>query len=427
MEHCVKEVLVEYLNNYGLVSPHQHGFLKNRSSLTNLLTCLNKWIDLLNENKLVDVVYFDLQKAFDSVVHSKLLAKCAAYGIDGPLYRYLKCFLTKRKQRVIINKSKSEWTPVVSGVPQGTVLGPILFLIYINDISVGLISSTYVYYADDTKVFNSFSRSELRSEHLQLDVQKLFDTVHKWQLKVHPGKSSVLQIGSFRNTENHPKYSINGNDLDYKSIQKDLGIYMTGDLRFSYHCGRIAAKASSICGLITRAFSSKHLTFMKKMFVTRVRPILEYNSEIWNPSFKKDIDKIESVQRTFTKKIHSLKDLSYNERLVACGLELLELRRLKRDLILVFKIFRNLIDLDFNSFFYLAHLSGTRGHRYKLYPKFVKSSRALFSFSHRVVHAWNSLPVLVIESRTLQTFKLRLNNMSSDLIMYMKGSAVRNV
>ena len=198
--------------------------------------------------------------------------------------------------------------------------------------------------------------------------------------------------------ENKPQYVVNNVKIPVVKCMKDLGVYISSDLKFSVHCSKIAAKASQTVGLILRAFASKNMSFMVKMYTSRVRPILEYNCELWSPHDLQDIDNIESVQRSYTRRIFGLESMSYPQRLTICKLEPLELRRLKRDMIFVYKIKNGLVKLDFNNFFRFAPDVGTRGHRYKLYPINVSTQRSLSSFAHRVVNTWNKLPDVVVES-----------------------------
>ena len=165
---------------------------------------------------------------------------------------------------------------------------------------------------------------------------------------------------------------------------------------------------------------------MVKMFISRVRPILEYNCELWSPHYVTHIDWIESIQRTYTRRIDTLFELSYRDRLRYCNLELLELRRLKRDLCLVYKIIHGLIDLHFNEFFEYVPHSRTRGHVYKLYPKHGSTIRCLTSFAFRVVNPWNSLSSHVVESASINIFKHKLNRINEHLETFLSGRAIRN-
>ena len=134
LERIICSAILAFLVTNKLISQQQHGFVRGRSCQTNMLLCLEKWTDLVDSGKSIDVAYFDYAKAFDKVSHRLLLIKLRAYGIDGKLLAWLAAWLENRKQRVIVGNSKSPWLPVISGTTQGTVLGFLLFLIFINDL-----------------------------------------------------------------------------------------------------------------------------------------------------------------------------------------------------------------------------------------------------------------------------------------------------
>jgi hypothetical protein len=425
MEHYVKNEIMEYLVTNNLLNPAQHGFLEKHSTLTQLLECTNDWVGEINEGNCIDSVYLDFRKAFDSVVHSKLLVKCESYGLSGKVLRFLRSFLTGRWQRVIVGDCASSWLPVKSGVPQGSVLGPLLFLLYINDLPDVLQCSTCKLYADDSKIYGPLRRSEESSRLIQHDITSIHIWCENWQIQLNSSKCELLKIGSTSANEGS-SYSLGGSKIKVSSLVKDLGVLVSSKLNFREHCAHIVSKASRKCGLMYHAFVSRDVKFMITYFVTHVRPILEYNCEVWSPFLLADIDLVESVQRSFTKRIYGFWDIPYPERLQLLNLESLEIRRIKRDLILVFKVIKQLIALDFNDFFVYAPDVHTRGHSYKLYPKPGRTNVVLNSFAYRVVNAWNGLPAFVVESPTIGIFKNRLGLCKDYLVAFQRGRAFRN-
>lgn len=425
MEFCIKEVLLSFLLDNHLLSKCQHGFLPDKSTLTELLESISDWFDCIDKQLCVDIILLDFCKAFDSVVHQKLLYKCSLYGICGCFLIFLKNFLTERYQRVHLDGKFSNWIKVKSGVPQGSVLGPILFLIYINDFPEVLDpSSRGKLFADDSKFYNSFFKCYSESLVLKNDLSNVLNWCSTWQMYLNCDKCAVMRFGGNSSESEPSPYEISSNALKFSTCFRDLGILISSDLSFSAHCSQIVKKASSKIGLIYRAFSSRDLDFMVKIFKSHVRPILEFNCEVWNPYLLKDIDLLENVQRSFTKRICGLYSVSYYERLYACNLEALELRRLKRDLFCTYKIVHNLSSLVFSDFFQLAPDVGTRGHHFKLYPKFARTTKVLNSFSYRVVNIWNSLPSEVVSSSNLNQFKSKLS--FDHLSKFLKGRAFKD-
>ena len=159
MESCIREGLIEHLYEHQLLQPSQHGFMSNKSCLTNLLELLEDVTKYIDDGHPVDIIYLDFAKAFDKVPHKLLIEKLRKKGIIGQLSDWIENWLSSRKQRVIINGNFSEWKDVLSGVPQGPVLGPLLFLIYIDDLDNGL-KSKILKFADDTKCFRRINKAE---------------------------------------------------------------------------------------------------------------------------------------------------------------------------------------------------------------------------------------------------------------------------
>ena len=195
MESIVKDQMSDYLLRRGLISRHQHGFICGKSTCTQLLESIQDWSLSLRCGNSVDVVYIDFSRAFDSIVHSKLLAKLTSYGIGYELHAWIAEFLAGRQQRVFVNSYFSKFVPVISGVPQGSVLGPLLFLIFINDIFDNLPQPvTAKLFADDVKLYSSVS-ANIDSSHLITALKSLENWADIWQVKINELKSSVMHIG----------------------------------------------------------------------------------------------------------------------------------------------------------------------------------------------------------------------------------------
>ena len=207
MESIIRDQLVTFLEENNLVKNSQHGFRNKRSCLTNLLDFYNEVYNVYDETKAVDVIYLDFQKAFDKVPHQRLLIKLKTHGVTGNLLKWLEDWLSERKQRVVINGKASSWRDVLSGVPQGSVLGPILFIVYVNDIDEGL-TSKISKFADDTKITSRVTTS-VEKLNLQTDLDHLMSWAEKWQMQFNVDKCKVLHIGI---NNDHTDYLLKGTE-----------------------------------------------------------------------------------------------------------------------------------------------------------------------------------------------------------------------
>ena len=220
--------------------------------MTNLLDFFYEVFNSYDETKAVDIIYLDFQKAFDTVPHKRLISKVKAHGIAGNTLKWLGDWLSDRKQRVVINGKESDWHNVNSGVPQGSVLGPVLFIIYINDIDEG-IRCKISKFADDTKITSKVI-SESQWQELQCDLNKLTTWVENWQMKFNIEKCKVLHIGSNNVQAN---YTMNNVPLSSAEKEKDLGVIVTKDLKPSQHCTQTVKTANKLVGFIGRTFEFK--------------------------------------------------------------------------------------------------------------------------------------------------------------------------
>ena len=404
METIIRNIIVKHLKEKGLLNKSQHGFLEKHSCLTNLLDFFYDIFIMYDEEKAVDIIYLDFKKAFDQVPHKRLLAKIKAHGIDGKLLAWLENWLSQRKQRVVINGKTSEWTNVTSGVPQGSVLGPILFLIYINDIDSDLCCKISKF-ADDTKIGNKATLPQQRQQ-IQSDLNKLVEWSERWQMSFNVDKCKVLHIGN-KNTK--AKYTMNGTQLKAVDKEKDLGVIISSDLKPSLQCAEAIKRANKIVGFIGRSFEFKSEKNILTLYNSLVRPHLEYCVQFWSPYYRKDIDKLERIQRRVTKMIPRLRNKPYEERLEELNLFNLTKRRLRGDLIQVFKIIKGHDELDVDKYFTLDRSNFTRNNGYKLIGQPLGSFESKHFFFNRVVNIWNKLPREVVNCNTIQTFKNRLD------------------
>ena len=400
LESIVKDSLVKHLDKYKLIRNSQHGFTSGKSCLTNLLEFFEEVTKALDKGEAVDLVYLDFAKAFDKVPHCRLVKKLEAHGLGGSVLNWIKKWLSNRRQKVCIDGASSGWVKVTSGVPQGSVLGPVLFLIYINDIDANLIS-TIGKFADDTKMCKSVSSAE-GVQKLREDLVKLGNWAKDWQMSFNTDKCSVIHLG---NENLKHKYSLCGSVLRDSTKERDLGIIVDSSLKFSEQCNAAIKNANSTLGLIRRTIKCKSQNIITKLYKALVRPKLEYCVQAWRPYLKTNIENMEKVQHRATKMIEECKTFKYEDRLVQTGLTTLEERRTRGDLIEVFKMIKGLNKADYRRFFTIVHHSRTRGHRFKIVKNRSRLNIRKNFFSQRVVNEWNALPEIVVESQSVNSFK----------------------
>lgn len=404
-ESIIKDNIVEHLDKYNLIRNSQHGFTKGRSCLTNLLSFMDSVTMSIDEGNPVDIVYLDFAKAFDKVPHQRLFRKLEAHGISGPVLNWIKNWLSSRRQRVCIGEEDSQWRDVTSGVPQGSVLGPVLFLVYINDLDNKILSKL-AKFADDTKLCKNVSNLE-DAKALQKDLDSLHEWSVDWQMSFNVDKCVVMHVGS-NNISN--SYTLGNQKLKSSNKEKDLGVIMDSSLKFSEQCSVAVKSANRTLGLIKRTIKSRGKNVLVRLYKALVRPKLEYCVQSWRPFLRKDIDSLERVQRRATKMITECKGQSYESRLKTLGLISLEDRRTRGDLIQVFKLIKGIDNVEYSTLFQLADDSRTRGHKYKIIKVRSRLEIRRQFFSQRVVNEWNKLPSLVVEAETVNCFKNRLDS-----------------
>ena len=305
----------------------------------------------------------------------------------------------------MLRNSQSDWIGVSSGVPQGSVLGPILFIIYINDLLDGLNSNGKLF-ADDAKIYRRVNGPQ-DVEPLQSDLDKVNKWSEKWLLKFNENKCTVMHFGA---TNNNYSYFLGDTLLSPSDLEKDLGIHLTPDLRFKTHINKVTAKANSVLSMIRSTFRFLDVDLMKTLYQSLVRPHLEYAVQVWSPSYQTEIDKLERIQRRATKITSATRHLPYDERLELFSLTDLETRRLRGDLIQTYKIIHGIDGLSFGDFFEYSEIDrNLRGHQFKLYKPNIGSNIKKFSFGYRVIEHWNSLPNAVVGATSISSFKKLLD------------------
>ena len=304
----------------------------------------------------------------------------------------------------------SDWVQVISGVPQGSVLGPTLFVAAVHSIPEDIRSSVKIY-ADDTKLYRPL-RSQSDVQALQKDIDTLVEWTERWQLPLNTAKCKVMHMGA---SNQDFDYMMAGQKLEVTAEERDLGLLVDRSLLFHGHAAATVAKAFRTLGIIRRTFLDLNEVTLPLLLKAMVRPILEYGNSVWGPVFCGDQDKVERVLRRATKMVKALKHLPYQERLKQLRMPSMCYRRERGDMIMVHQLLTNKIRIDPTSFFALAPENViTRGHSRKLLkPAANKVIRQRF-FSHRIINSWNSLPDEVVSADSTNSFKNRLDKYWKD-------------
>ena len=283
-------------------------------------------------------------------------------------------------------------------------MGPLLFNIFINDITGNFTHVTAKLFADDVKLYTSLSSTHPAAV---TTFQHHLDLIHSWsttwQIGISFTKCNILQIGTHARQLN---YFISNHTLLPVDQVKDLGVLIDSKLKFNHHILDCVTKARQRSSLIFRGFLSRESAHLKRAFITYVRPLVEYVSPVWSSSYIHLINEIESVQRTFTKRLPGLDQLTYADRLHHLKLQSLEHRRLLSDLILCFKIVRGFSSITINDIFIPSTNLFLRGHSFRLEIPLVECNIRNHFFTCLVVRIWNSLTDAVVSAPTVQSFKV---------------------
>ena len=404
LEHIIKSALYAHLENHQIIIDRQHGFRKKYSCTSQLLTLVHSLAESINSKGQTDVIFLDFSKAFDKVSHKKLLFKLQRYGIRGENLSWIKDFLFGRTQKVVMDGEESNSCDVLSGVPQGSVLGPVLFLLYINDIITDVDSKINLF-ADDCALYREIKSSE-DAFALQNDLDRLYRWSCDWDMDFNVTKCFSMSVTLKKNII-ASEYYISDDLVEKVQSYKYLGVYICNDMRWNKTIDLVVGKANRSLGLLRRNFSTCSRQIREKLYFALVRPHVEYACEVWSPHTAELKHRIEMVQKNGARFVMGdyRQRSSVTELLLHLKWDSLELRRSLFQLKYVHKMFTNQVALKPLDFFSLAAFRMTRGsHSKKIMSKFGRVDAVKFSFFFSIIPIWNSLPDNIVNQCNSESF-----------------------
>ena len=414
MEKIVKQAIENHVESNSLIRSTQHGFRNGRSPQTNLIEFLEQTTTWSDEGKPFDIIYVDFAKAFDKVCHASLIAKLKAKGVDGDLLAWLENWLSGRKQRVVVEGEMSASEDVESGVIQGSVLGGILFIIFVDDLDDWILALIRKF-ADDTKIARVVE-NEAQARELQRDIDRLVQWAKTWGMQFNVKKCKVMHCGR---KNRRFEYKMGDEKLEEVEEEKDLGVWIHSSMKPSTQCERAANSANKALGMMFRAFHYRTTETLVPLFKTFVRPTLEFACSAWSPWTAKDEETLEVVQKRLVRALSNVQGASYEERLEKAGLTTLKDRRIRGDLIEAFKTLKGFNRVDRGEWFDVrsnetsrptrgntAIVDGTETKKTEiLYKKPATNEIRNNFYTIRVTRSWNELPEEVKNAKTVNSFK----------------------
>jgi hypothetical protein len=405
MEHILVSNMMKYLEDNNILADAQHGFRGRRSTDTQLILTSHDFAKALDQGKQVDAIVMDFSKAFDKVPHERLLHKCEYYGIKGNTLKWIRAFLSGRTQRVILDGESSDSAGVRSGVPQGTVLGPVLFLLFINDLPDYTKGSTVRLFADDCVIYRPVQNQQ-DSNILQDDLNGLGEWEQEWQMCFHPDKCEVLRLSRKKSPQNYT-YTLHNNILKTTTDTKYLGLNISKDMKWNNHINTMCKKANQTLGFVRRNLKNCPQKAKETTYKTLVRPQLEYCSSVWDPYQQTYINKIEQVQRRAARFVSNnySREASVTKMMDNLGWEPLQHRRITGRFIMLYKITYQLVAIPIHPLLQLPTRLTRQNHIHTYLHHSASTDLYKFSFIPWTITQWNQLPQLVAEAPTLEAFK----------------------
>ena len=407
MEHIIASNIMSHASDNNILHPLQHGFRAKKSCELQLIGFVSDLINNMEENKQTDIIVTDFSRAFDKVGHRRLLHKLEHYGVRGHNIRWIANFLMNRRQRVVLDGTTSSDVEVESGVPQGSVLGPCLFLFYINDLPEQMSTSVRLF-ADDTIMYMTI-QSEEDAKLLQEDLDKLSSWSSKWLMELNARKCHSISVTRKR-TRYHHQYTLNGTVLDSVPSAKYLGITITTDLKWNQHISNICQKANNTLAFLRRNLRIHSTQLKTTAYQTLVRPLVEYGCTVWDPHTAGCIHQLEMIQRRAARYVlnryHNTSSVS--EMLEQLGWSSLEKRREHLRLTMLYKMHNSLVDFNMEQYIQPITRPTRTAHPYGYLIPLSRTEQHMQSFFPRTVRQWNSLPQEAIMAPTVEVFRRHL-------------------
>jgi hypothetical protein len=418
LEHIITRHILAHSENHSLLTSLQHGFRSGLSCETQLLLTIQDITQAYNLKQQIDMIILDFSKAFDTVPHNRLLAKLEHYGIRGPILAWIREFLTNREQRVIIEGEASSSVHVDSGVPQGTVLGPLLFLLFINDLPLHVHSQVRLF-ADDALLYRKITSRDDQVL-LQQDLTSLEAWAVTWGMRFNANKCNVMRIT--RSRKPHTQfYNLGGHILEQVNQALYLGVAINDNLKWAGHIDRITSKANSILAFLRRNLKYGPQKLKEIAYKSLVRSNLEYASSIWDPHFNQDSKKVERIQRRaarFVKRDYS-RESSVTVMLSDLEWDSLQNRRQEARLTLLFKIINGLVSISTKDSegkeLLIPGPTRTRANNNQKFRQLPTGCPAYNnSFYVKTIPDWNKLTQETVDSSTPREFRARLQGRHID-------------
>ena len=409
LEHVVHSNIMTHFDKFNVLDNAQHGFRKRRSCISQLLTTVDDFANCLKNHDQIDAILLDFSKAFDK----GLILKLENLGIRNSLLNWVRSFLVGRNQRVLVEGMASIPTQVKSGVPQGTVLGPLFFLVYTNDISKGLSKGTKIkLFADDSLLYRTIS-SQNDSKTLQKDLNTLQNWEQKWKMEFHPGKCQTLRIT--HKTKPHPwTYQIHNTPISLTDSAKYLGVVIDSKLAWKEQYSNIRKKCNNSMAFLRRNIpASCPRQVRERCYTTLVRPLADYACQVWDPHYQTDINNIEKIKKMgarFVTNNYNMEPGNSKQNLQSLGWHTLEERRLQLKLSTFKKTQLKLLDLPLENLRTKTRQTRQGGEGLCLYRPFPPVNSHINSFFHQTTQIWNLLPAGAKACEDILDFNKRILN-----------------